>query len=82
LKLLVQLNNVTEKNIQSMRFINQPSIVNAIPNHLMDYPTSSNTNYLWSFGSLSGMMLSLQIITGILLAMHYTPHTAFAFNSV
>jgi len=65
-----------------MRFINQPSIVNVVPNHLMDYPTSSNINYLWSFGSLSGMMLALQIITGILLAMHYTPHIALAFNSV
>lgn len=49
---------------------------------LIDYPTPSNLNYLWGFGSLSGICLTLQIITGVLLAMHYTPHTEYAFTSV
>jgi len=35
-----------------------------------------------SFGSLSGLCLVIQIVTGILLAAHYTPHTTLAFSSV
>jgi ubiquinol-cytochrome c reductase cytochrome b subunit len=38
--------------------------------------------YFWSFGSLAGLCLVLQILTGIFLAMHYTPHVELAFNSV
>ena len=37
---------------------------------------------MWSFGSLAGLGLVIQIITGVFLAMHYTPHVDFAFNSV
>ncbi len=48
----------------------------------VDYPAPKNLNYWWNFGSLAGIMLMLQILTGIFLAMHYTPHTAMAFDSV
>lgn len=46
------------------------------------YPTPSNLNYFWNFGSLAGICLGIQIISGIFLAMHYTPHIDLAFNSV
>ena len=46
------------------------------------YPAPKNLNYFWNFGSLAGVMLALQIVTGIVLAMHYTPHTSLAFASV
>lgn len=46
------------------------------------YPTPRNLNYLWNFGSLAGIALMVMIITGIFLAMHYTPHVDHAFNSV
>ncbi|MBN9596613.1 MAG: cytochrome b N-terminal domain-containing protein [Afipia sp.] len=46
------------------------------------YPTPRNLNYWWTFGAILSMMLSVQIITGIILAMHYTPHVDFAFKSV
>ena len=46
------------------------------------YPTPRNLNYWWTFGGILSMMLALQIITGIILAMHYTPHVDMAFNSV
>ena len=49
---------------------------------LVDYPTPKNLNYWWNFGSLAGIVLVVMIATGIFLAMHYTPHTAFAFESV
>jgi len=49
---------------------------------LHDYPAPRNLNYLWNFGSLSGIVLVIMIVTGIVLAMHYTPTTAGAFDSV
>jgi ubiquinol-cytochrome c reductase cytochrome b/c1 subunit len=47
-----------------------------------DYPAPRNLNYWWNFGSLAGIALTLQVITGIVLAMHYTPHVDYAFDSV
>lgn len=61
---------------------NKKFLSNTLNNHLIDYPTPLNLNYLYSFGSLSGIMLVIQIITGIFLAMYYTPHINFAFNSI
>ena len=46
------------------------------------YPSPKNLSYLWNFGSLAGIALVIQIITGIVLAMHYVPHGDMAFNSV
>lgn len=52
-------------------------------NHsLVDYPTPRNLNYFWNFGSLAGICLVLQILTGVFLAMNYTAHTHMAFDSV
>ena len=49
---------------------------------LVDYPTPKNLNYWWNFGSLAGIVLVILIATGIWLAMHYTPHVDYAFDSV
>jgi quinol-cytochrome oxidoreductase complex cytochrome b subunit len=49
---------------------------------LNEYPTPKNLSYWWNFGSLAGIVLVIMILTGIVLAMHYTPHTAYAFDSV
>ncbi len=46
------------------------------------YPTPRNLNYFWTFGASLSFMLVAQIITGIVLAMHYTPHVDYAFVSV
>jgi ubiquinol-cytochrome c reductase cytochrome b/c1 subunit len=46
------------------------------------YPTPRNLNYWWTFGGILAFMLGVQIITGIVLAMHYTPHVDLAFKSV
>ena len=46
------------------------------------YPTPRNLNYWWTFGAILSMMLAVQLITGIVLVMHYTPNTAMAFASV
>jgi quinol-cytochrome oxidoreductase complex cytochrome b subunit len=49
---------------------------------LVDYPTPKNLNYWWNFGSLAGIVLVIMIGTGVFLAMHYTPHADYAFESV
>ncbi|MBC7136564.1 cytochrome b [Oceanibaculum nanhaiense] len=49
---------------------------------LHEYPTPKNLNYFWNFGSLAGITLVVMLITGITLAMHYTAHTDYAFESV
>ena len=41
-----------------------------------------NCNYFWSFGALATILLVVLIVTGVFLAMHYTPHTEMAFYSV
>jgi ubiquinol-cytochrome c reductase cytochrome b subunit len=50
--------------------------------HLVVYPTPLNLNYMYNWGSMAGTILVLQIVTGIVLAMHYTPHVDHAFASV
>nr|YP_010491863.1 cytochrome b [Ocypus graeseri]UWM92649.1 cytochrome b [Ocypus graeseri] len=53
-----------------------------INNSLIDLPSPSNITAWWNFGSLLGLCLMIQIITGIFLAMHYTANVELAFNSV
>jgi quinol-cytochrome oxidoreductase complex cytochrome b subunit len=64
-----------------MRFININTI-SIISKHGIAYPTPSNLNYFWGFGSISGFLLLWQVLSGILLAMHYSPEVSLAFNSL
>ncbi|MDB5466642.1 MAG: petB [Phenylobacterium sp.] len=48
----------------------------------LTFPTPKNLNYWWTFGGILALMLVLQIVTGIVLAMHYVPHVDYAFASV
>ena len=50
--------------------------------HFASYQTPKNLSYAWNFGSLAGLALVIQIVTGIILAMHYTPQADMAFDSV
>jgi ubiquinol-cytochrome c reductase cytochrome b subunit len=50
--------------------------------HSADYRAPKNLSYAWNFGSLLGIALVLQILTGLFLAMQYTPHADMAFDSV
>jgi ubiquinol-cytochrome c reductase cytochrome b subunit len=51
-------------------------------NHLVSYPTPSNLSYHWGYGSMSGRMRVVQMLTGVFLAIHYAPNVARAFDSV
>jgi ubiquinol-cytochrome c reductase cytochrome b subunit len=64
-----------------LSILKQP-LFSTLNDHLIDYPTPSNLSYWWNYGSLAGICLVIQIITGIFLAMHYTPHVDLAFLSV
>jgi len=57
-------------------------IFTLINHELHEYPTPKNLNYWWNFGSLAGIVLVVMLVTGIVLAMHYTAHVDLAFGSV
>nr|AFB19907.1 cytochrome b [Alcippe nipalensis] len=57
-------------------------LMKIINDSLIDLPTPSNISTWWNFGSLLGICLITQIVTGLLLAMHYTADTNLAFDSV
>nr|ANH54443.1 cytochrome b [Cycloneda sanguinea] len=58
------------------------ALMKIINNSLIDLPTPSNISYFWNFGSLLGLCLMIQIITGLLLTMHYCPNIEIAYNSI
>src|SRR5205809_2629085 len=57
-------------------------IAGLIHSSFVVYPTPRNLNYWWTFGGILSFMLVVQIVTGVVLAMHYTPHVDYAFDSV
>lgn len=57
-------------------------VLKVINNALVDLPAPSNLSIWWNFGSLLGLCLGIQIVTGLFLAIHYTPHVDLAFSSV
>src|SRR5436853_7794938 len=57
-------------------------IAGLIHSSFVAYPTPRNLNYWWTFGGIPSFLLGAQIVTGIILVMHYTPHADMAFNSV
>ena len=65
-----------------MRLLKNHPILSTVNNLLIDLPAPSNISYFWSFGSLLGLVLVIQLASGIFLAMHYTGHIDLAFISV
>lgn len=57
-------------------------VLKLVNNALVDLPAPSNLSIWWNFGSLLGLCLGIQIVTGLFLAMHYTAHVDLAFSSV
>ncbi len=57
-------------------------IFSMIKAQAIDFPTPRNLNYWWVFGGIAATMLVVQLVTGIVLVMHYTPHVDLAFDSV
>lgn len=57
-------------------------IVGTVRGAIIDLPAPASLSYFWNMGSLLGLCLVLQLVTGIFLAMHYCPHTSLAFDSI
>jgi quinol-cytochrome oxidoreductase complex cytochrome b subunit len=89
LKSLSKLNFISSPSKQITHLPGKPnkigvnsSLLSAARNHLVYYPTPNNFYYIFGVGSLLGVMLIIQVITGVLLAMHYVPNIDLAFESV
>jgi ubiquinol-cytochrome c reductase cytochrome b subunit len=65
-----------------MRILKSHPILSLVNSYTVDSPQPANISYMWNFGSLLGLCLVIQILTGIFLAMHYTPNVDLAFASV
>nr|YP_010586415.1 cytochrome b [Nyctiophylax orbicularis]UZZ44203.1 cytochrome b [Nyctiophylax orbicularis] len=55
-------------------------IIMIIYKNIINLPTPTNISFLWNFGSLLGVCLMIQIISGLLLSMHYSPNIKFSFE--
>ena len=72
----VPKNNFTrwlDARLPILRFTNE---------HILQFPTPKNLNYFWTFGFILTFFLITQIITGVILAMHYAPNSLLAFDSI
>jgi ubiquinol-cytochrome c reductase cytochrome b subunit len=65
-----------------MRLLKTHVLLRLVNSYLVDSPQPANISYLWNFGSLLGVCLIIQILSGAFLAMHYQANVDFAFNSV
>jgi ubiquinol-cytochrome c reductase cytochrome b subunit len=65
-----------------MRLLKSHSLLSLFNSYVVDSPQPANISYMWNFGSLLATCLGIQIVTGIFLAMHYTPNVDLAFISV
>jgi ubiquinol-cytochrome c reductase cytochrome b subunit len=65
-----------------MRILKSNPILSLANSYLVDSPQPASLSYMWNFGSLLAVCLGLQIVTGVFLAMHYTPNVDLAFISV
>lgn len=65
-----------------MRVLKSNSLLSIVNSYVGDSPQPVNLSYAWNFGSLLATCLGTQIVTGVLLAMHYTPSVDLAFVSV
>jgi ubiquinol-cytochrome c reductase cytochrome b subunit len=74
--------------VKSVLPLNMPRIwtknylVSFVASHLVYYPTPIALTYAWSFGSLAGVTLVVQMVSGIFLSMHYTANIDLAFSSI
>nr|UPX89006.1 cytochrome b [Xyloredo nooi] len=74
--------NKIEMNFKVFSFRKNNAIAKALSGALYDLPVPVNISYFWNFGSLLGVCLSVQILSGLFLALHYTPEVEKAFFSV
>lgn len=72
-------NNQSRSQVNRIR---RHSLISMLYDHLVYYPTPATISYLWGFGVLAGLCLTMQLVTGIILVMHYNASSNDAFASV
>lgn len=65
-----------------MRILKSHPLLKLVNAYIIDASQPSNLSFLWNYGSLLAVCLIVQIVTGITLAMHYSPNVLEAFNSI
>lgn len=82
--LLLQLvtPNLGTQNPKQLQTLRKHNTFSIIFEHLCYYPTPSSLSYIWGLGFTAGLFLVIQIITGIILVMHYKPSSLYAFSSI
>ena len=81
-RVLLSINNFKSVLPLNLPRINKMFLFDFIDSHLFHYPTPICLSYAWSFGSLAGLSLVIQIISGVFLSMFYVPHIDYAFDSI
>ncbi len=74
--------SITESSKVAKWIDDRLPIISALESTLLKHPYPKNLSYMWNLGSIAGIALVVQIISGLFLAMHYVPNTAMAFDSV
>jgi ubiquinol-cytochrome c reductase cytochrome b/c1 subunit len=74
--------SITEKSKLAKWVNDRLPIIATLENTLLRHPYPKNLSYWWSFGSIAGIALVVQILSGLFLSMHYVANTEMAFNSV
>ena len=65
-----------------VKWLNDRLQLLSLASHLTDYTTPKKLNYWWTFGGILTFCLITQIVTGLVLAMHYVAHVDHAFESI
>lgn len=65
-----------------MKLLKRHVLLSLVNSYIIDSPQPSSISYMWNFGSLLALCLGIQIVSGVLLAMHYVPSIDLAFSSV
>ena len=79
---MIRVINYKQLFFRNWKRWNKNYLIGLVFSHIVYYPTPISLTYAWSFGFLAGICLVIQMISGIFLAMHYTPHVDLAFISV
>jgi ubiquinol-cytochrome c reductase cytochrome b subunit len=74
--------SITEKSKVAKWINDRLPIIGVLENALLKHPYPKNLSYWWSFGSIAGIALVVQILSGLFLSMHYVANTKLAFDSV
>ena len=81
-RVILILNKIKKLFVFNSRRLNKSYFFALMDSHIIHYPTPVSLTYAWSFGSLAGTCIVIQIISGVFLSMHYTSNIELAFDSI